>query len=113
VYFVLKEYLERTKVLRDKTESKLLISYMKPHKAVTKDTISRWIKTVMERSGINISKYGPHTIRAAAVSKAGERGVPKQDILRTAGWSNAGTFQKFYNKTKESDCSFSNAVLKL
>ena len=86
---------------------------MKPHRAVTKDTIARWIKTVMARSGINVRKYGAHTIRAAATSKAGSQGVPIQDILKTAGWSNAGTFQKFYHKSKDSECSFSKAVLQL
>ncbi|CAG2245706.1 unnamed protein product [Mytilus edulis] len=48
VYTVLKEYLYRTKQLRQKN-SKLLISYVKPHQDVTKDTIARWIKTVLQR----------------------------------------------------------------
>ena len=111
VYFVLKEYLKRTKNVRTEDESKLLIGYMKPHKAVSKDTVSRWVKTVLHRSGIDIRKYGPHSIRAAAVSKANAKGVPIHEILKTAGWSNAGTFQKFYNKAKEQSTAFHQAVL--
>jgi CRISPR/Cas system-associated exonuclease Cas4 (RecB family) len=49
---LLKEYLYRTKHLR-KDSSKLLISYVKPHKDVSRDTVARWIKTVLHRSGID------------------------------------------------------------
>lgn len=41
VFTVLKEYLRRTRVLRGAGETKLLLSYMKPHKPVTNHTISR------------------------------------------------------------------------
>lgn len=109
-YFVLKEYLDRTRDLR-KGGNSLLISYVKPHLAVSKDTVARWIKIVLFRSGININKFGPHSVRAAATTKASAKGVPVQDIMNTAGWTNAGTFQKFYNKTVDSNSKFSTAVL--
>ena len=38
-------YLERTKNLRH-DHHKLLFSYQKPHRPVSKDTASRWLKTV-------------------------------------------------------------------
>ena len=41
----LKEYLQRTKQLREE-HSQLLIGYVKPFKPVSKDTISRWVKQV-------------------------------------------------------------------
>lgn len=113
IYFVIKEYLKRTELLRPENENKLLISYTRPHKAVSKDTIARWVKVVMARSGIDIKQYGPHTIRAAATSKAYEKGVPLQTILETAGWTNTGTFQKFYNKSINKEESFRDAVMKL
>jgi hypothetical protein len=59
VFTVLKEYLYRTKHLR-KDSSKLLISYVKPHKDVSRDTVARWIKTVLHRSGIATKIYGAH-----------------------------------------------------
>lgn len=46
IYFVLKEYLAHTRQLRNAENSKLLISYVKPHQAVSRDTVSRWIRTV-------------------------------------------------------------------
>lgn len=45
-------YLQKTKHLRSET-TKLFISFIKPHKAVSKDTISRWCKTTLQNSGIN------------------------------------------------------------
>ena len=46
-----KIYIELTEELTQDTRSsdKLFISYTKPHQAISKDTISRWCKTVMER----------------------------------------------------------------
>ena len=37
----LKKYLAQTKLLR-KDEKQLFISYQKPHKAISRDTISHW-----------------------------------------------------------------------
>ena len=42
----LKEYLHHTEQLR-KGHSKLLLSYFKSFKPVSKDTISRWIKQIL------------------------------------------------------------------
>ena len=44
----LNEHLERTRELR-KGRSQLLISYVKPHAPVSKSTIARWYKVVLEK----------------------------------------------------------------
>ena len=112
IYTVLKEYLKRTKVLRESSKSDtLLISYVKPFKHVTRDTISRWIKTVLIRSGIDISDFGSHSVRSAAVSKAKLNCVPVYDILQKAGWSNEMTFAKFYDRKIITGDSFQHGVL--
>ena len=111
-YFVMKEYLMRTKMLR-RNEKCLLISYVKPHKAVSKDTVARWIKTVMCRAGIDINVFGPHSVRSAVTSKAQERAVPIKDIMQTAGWSRESTFAKFYKKKIIREDAFQNAVLQI
>ena len=41
----LTEYVDRTRGLRN--SEKLLISMMKPHKAVSKSTVSGWVKMVL------------------------------------------------------------------
>lgn len=109
VYTVLKEYLERTKDIRGNSE-KLLLSYIKPYKAVTRDTISRWIKLVMTRSGIDTKIYSSHSVRGASTSKAKNKMVPMAEILQKAGWSNQSTFARFYDK-KVIDSKFEEAVL--
>jgi len=109
-YTVMKEYISRTLLLRK--HSKLFISYIKPHGEVSKDTIARWIKTVMAKSGIDTEIFGAHSVRSASSSKAKRNKVPIQDILQTAGWSNASTFAKFYDKPIEKQDSFVKGVLK-
>lgn len=113
VVTVLTEYLSRTLPLRGENKS-LFISYVKPYGQVSKNTISRWIKTVMCSAGLNCDKYKPHSVRSAATSKAKVSSVPIEDILKVAGWSNTNTFATYYNKRVDTDTSgkrFCNAVL--
>ena len=109
-YTVLKEYLSRTNKIREKGRKELLISYVKPYKPVSTDTIARWIKSVLQRAGVDTNVYSAHSIRAASTSKAKQNSVNIQTILEKAGWSSAGTFAKFYDRqTKES--TFEEGVL--
>lgn len=108
---VLSEYIERTKVLRD-GESKLFLSYMRPHKHVTASTISNWVKTSMAKAGVNVQVYKPHSVRAASTSKALKSGGGLQQILETAGWSGTRTFAKYYNKDIKTVKSMGESVLK-
>ena len=80
---------------------------------ITRDTISRWIRVVMARSGIDVRKFGAHSIRAASTSKAKAMMVPISDIMKTAGWSQENTFAKFYHKEIQLGNSFAEAALKL
>jgi site-specific recombinase XerD len=77
--------------------NKLLIGTQKPHKSVTKSTVARWIRMFLNKAGV-LEHYTPHSIRTAAASSANSRGIPLSCILKTAGWQNARTFNKFYNK---------------
>ena len=61
----LQEYLSRTKDLRKQVDN-LFISYERLHLAVTRNTISLWIKSMLEIAGIDISIYKSHSTRAAA-----------------------------------------------
>ena len=69
---------------------------MKPHHNVTRDTICRWIRTGLTRSGTGTKIFGSHSVRS--VSKAKQSSVLVDLILQKAGWSNVGTFAKFYDK---------------
>ena len=61
-----------------------------------------------------IRKYGSHSVRSATTSKVKLCSVPIEEIMQKAGWSNAGTFAKFYEKDiiKSSE-KFAPAVLKM
>lgn len=115
VCFTLQHYLARTEVLRrgfSRGADKLLLSFIKPHKGVSKDTIARWLKVMLNRSGVDTSKFTAGSVRPAAVSKAKAMAVPISCIMSKAGWSQECTFAKFYDKpiTTEVD-HFQEAVL--
>ncbi|XP_068671322.1 uncharacterized protein [Montipora foliosa] len=110
VVTTLKEYISRTEPLRG-SESQFLVSYTKPHKAVSRDTIGRWVKTVLSSAGIDTKKFKPHSTRAAAVSAASNASVSLDEILKTVGWSSESTFGKFYNKPVLRESRFPSSVL--
>lgn len=92
-------YLDLSKDWRKSdAESQLFLSFVNPHKAVTKSTITRWIKEVLKLSGIDINTYQAHSVRAASTSKTKSRGLSTNDILKMGNWSQESTWQKFYNK---------------
>ena len=86
--FALKQYLKQIAALR-KDCKQLFISYVKPHGQVSRDTISRWLKIVMTRGGIDVKKFASHSVRSAAVSKASAKFVSADKVLKVAEWSNA------------------------
>lgn len=93
----LKAYINKTKNLRN-SETKLFISYVRPHKPVSRDTISRWTKETLRICGIDTNVFTAHSTRSASVSKANEKDVPIHEIMANAGWKSAETFRKYYNK---------------
>lgn len=106
----IKEYLKRTNNIR--TAKEFFISYQKPHGHISRDTFTRWIRTIMCKSGIDISMYKPHSVRAAATSAAKRANVPLEDILKTAGWAGCTTFATYYDKPIRATTTFATAVLK-
>ena len=56
VIAILKEYLQRIENLCGGHGS-LFIAQLKPYKPVTANTISRWVKCVMDEAGINTNCY--------------------------------------------------------
>ena len=110
---VLEEYVNRTSSLGGK-EQQLFISFARPHHGVSKDTISRWIRSVLQEDGIDTTVFKPHSTRAASTSKANSRNVPLVTVMKAASWSTNCVFNRFYYKPVEpSDLSvsFSHAIL--
>lgn len=94
----LEDYLEITKHIRNDS-SNLFLTYKRPHKPVTSQTISRWIKNMLAESGVDVTKFSAHSTRHASTSAARASGVSLDAIRKTAGWTaTSQTFAKFYNR---------------
>ena len=93
---VLTEYINRTKDLRQ--DDGLFIATVKPHRKISTDTILRWFKVVMDKAGLDLAIFTPHSARAASTSAAVRAKIPLHSILETAGRANSSTFRKYYEK---------------
>lgn len=108
----LKTYIAKTEQFRSSENRPLLLTTQKPYRGASKDSISRWIRTLLAKSGIDTSKFSGHSTRAAASAAARSAGISVDNILSHVGWSNEGTFAKFYDKDVfVSDLTFQNAIL--
>ena len=105
----LKAYESKTKPIRG-DETKLLTSFIKPHKAVTSSSVARWLKSVLSAAGIDTAIFSAHSTRGASSSAAANVGITTSDILKAANWSSESAFQKFYYKPSD-DSSYGRAVL--
>ena len=106
----LKEYLKRTEDIRGDSDE-LFISFVKPHKPVSRDSIRRWIKNVMELAGVDTSIFKPHSTRHASTSCALSSGMSIDNILENAGWSNSKVFAKYYNREVKEESHYAEAIL--
>lgn len=107
---VVKEYLSRTKPLRGEITT-LFISFVRPCRSVSKSTISRWVKTTLGLAGVDLTRFKPHSIRAASSSAASQASVPLATILRTAGWSSECTFAQYYQKEVHKQGTYATTIL--
>ena len=90
-------YLRRTEQIRG-GEEQLFISHTWPFKKVSRDTLSRYLKQVLSRAGVDTTVFKSHSMRSALVSKATKLKVSTATILAAIGWRQESTFAKFYNK---------------
>ena len=75
-------YLGMRENLVDANTKEFIITYGKPHKPASSDTISRWIKGGLGMAGINTNVYKPHSCWYASTRKARDNGVSVTDILK-------------------------------
>lgn len=99
VYGLLKEYVRRSQPYRislTDNNNNIFIATTKPYHNVTTNTLSNWIRHVLQSCGIQ--EFGPHSLRGAATSALNRHSIPTDSILEAAGWSNESTFRKFYKR---------------
>ena len=96
-----KMYLKKTQFIR--SYSTLLLSFVKPHKPISRDTLSRWTLTVMNMAGLDTTKYKSHSTRGASTSAAKRLGVPINIIMQQASWRSVSSFANYYDKRIEGE----------
>lgn len=110
VRHTLSNYLEKTETRRGSV-TRLFITSQRPHRFASRDTIGRWMKSVLTMAGIDTSIFKPHSTRVASASAAHALRIPVDTILRTVGWSSESTFRKFYNKDITLNADMSKRML--
>ena len=95
VVSAIRAYFSKTKEIRS---CQLLVSFIKSHKAISRDTLARWTIGILKFAGINTNKYASYSTRGAMVSKARQLGILVKCILAHAGWKTARSFAQHYNK---------------
>ena len=101
VVHTLKCYLRRTELVRG--HGQLLLSYLRPHGPISRDSLARWTITVLELAGVDTKRYKGHSTRGASASAAKRLGVPLHLILKQANWKSADLFARFYDKKLDTD----------
>lgn len=93
--------------------SALFLTFKKPIKEASKQSISRWIKTTLSEGGIYTSIFSIHSTRHAGGSSAAARaGISVDEIRRTAGRSaNSSTFADFYNRLLIPSADVTKAII--
>lgn len=109
----LKEYLKKTENIRAKDENSLFLTFKKPYHKATSQTISRWLKDILKKSGIDTNIYSGYSTRHASTSSAARKGVRIEKIRQAAGWtSSSNCFAKFYNRPlRDTSYAFASTVI--
>lgn len=111
---LLLKYIEKTKDIRKDDTDSLFLTFKQPYKRASKDTITRWIKDTLQRSGVDTSVFKPHSTRHASTSAALRQGLSIENIRQAASWSeNSSTFYKFYNRPVSSSSQYAQKIMKL
>lgn len=108
----LETYINKPSSLRNAQEQRLFLAFHKPHKPVSSQTLSRWIKITLTRCGIDTTIFTAHSTRHASTSLAKLKGVNVDLIRSMAGWSESSqTFARFYDRPVMDRFSYAKTLL--
>ena len=88
----------------------LFITTSKPYRPASKDTLTRWIKSVLHDAGIDMTIFTPHSTRLASTSKAATK-VTVETVLKTGGWRSMRTFANHCNKQINNSEMFATSIV--
>ena len=92
-------YLDVTNPKRGAINKLFLSLNINDCKAVCKQTLSNWVKSVLLDASIDTRVFSAHSTRHVANSSAKRLGVNVDVIYRTAGWAEgSSTFARFYDR---------------
>lgn len=112
IFSLVKFYLSITGDRRQMDCDTFFISFRVPYKAVSSQTLGRWVKTELHRAGVDTNIFSAHSTRHASTSSAASKGISLEEIRRTAGWSKSSeVFARFYNRPILSNTSFQRMIL--
>lgn len=98
IYFVFSEYLGT-----EHNNDSLFVGLIYPNKPVSANNIGRWVKTNLNKAGIDTSVFSAHSTRGTAASGAARSGIPTESILKQGDRARAATFARYYNKNLIAD----------
>lgn len=104
---------KNTANIKPQSVDSLLLTFKRPCKAPTSQSISRWIKGVLETSGVDVSVFSLHSTQHAATSSTAFAAGLSLDIIRkTASWTpESQVFTKFYQRPLANSGSFARTVM--
>ena len=76
------------------------VRFTRPHHSVTSKTLSRWVREVLGKAGVNTAIWDPHSIRSASSAHLrASSNVDAISLCKRADWSlTSGTYERFYKK---------------
>lgn len=92
-------YIELTSCHRSPQNNALLLTFKKPFRPASTQTLGRWIKKTLAECGVDTSIFTAHSTRHASTSAAYRSGISFDVIRKTAGWSaQSSVFANYYNR---------------
>ena len=93
--------------------SAFFLSYVSPHKPITKSRLAGWVKEALSLAGVDTEVFSSHSIRGASSSRALLHGLSVGEVLEHGSWSRESTWQKFYHRKVDSTAlKFQKGVLR-
>jgi hypothetical protein len=95
----LNEYISMTDPWRKAGEpSALFLSYISPHKPITKARLAGWLKEALMLAEVDTTVFKAHSVRGAASSMALVKGLSVKEVVQHGNWSRESTWQRFYHR---------------
>lgn len=109
---IIDDYMFITRNIRPESTDRLILTFKKPYRPASSQSISRWIKQVLGESGVDVARFSAHSTRHASTSAARASGLSVDAIRKAAGWTaSSQAFARFYHRPIADESNFARAVL--